>query len=124
MKDNYDLSAGKRGPILEKPAKQDDSMGDLPVVCTLTPATIATRKAALLPRLVERAERREDAADRIRFRLPTDTLPLIATVVDAERQCCRFLRFDITVEPDAGPVWLTLSGPAGTREFLDALIQS
>jgi hypothetical protein len=98
-------------------------MVHLAVVCTLTPATIATRKAALLPGLVRRAESREDTADGIRFKLPADTLPLIASVVDAERQCCRFLRFEITVEADDGPIWLSLAGPPGTREFLSALLE-
>jgi hypothetical protein len=45
----------------------------------------------------------------------------IAHAIDAERRCCRFLRFDLTVEPDAGPVVLDLTGPPGTREFIAAL---
>ena len=98
-------------------------MAELPVVCTLTPATMATRKADLLPRLVKRAESMDDTADGLRVRLPSDALSAILTTVDAERQCCRFLRFEITVEPDGGPIWLSLSGPPGTREFLSALIE-
>ena len=47
-----------------------------------------------------------------------DTLALIAGVVEAERRCCRFLRFAIQVEPDDGPIYLDLTGPPGTREFL------
>jgi hypothetical protein len=42
---------------------------------------------------------------------------------EAERRCCRFLRFGITVEPDAGPIILELSGPPGTREFVSALLE-
>lgn len=96
----------------------------LPVVCTLTPATMATRKAALLPGLVERAEGREDTTTGMRIKLPAGALSAILEIVDAERQCCRFLRFDITVEPDGGPIWLELAGPPGTREFLSALLES
>jgi hypothetical protein len=97
---------------------------DLPVVCTLTPETMATRKANLLSGLVGRAEKREDTADGIRFNFPSDALSAVATTVDAERQCCRFLRFEITVEADGGPIRLSLSGPPGTREFLTALIEA
>jgi hypothetical protein len=43
---------------------------------------------------------------------------MIADVIEAERLCCRFLQFDLTVSPDAGPIILTISGPAGTAEFL------
>jgi len=110
--------------VLKRPAEEDDSIADLPVVCTLTPATIATRKAGLLPGLAARAESREETAAGMRLRFPADALSAILETVDAERQCCRFLRFDITVEPDGGPIWLELAGPAGTREFLSALLES
>ena len=29
----------------------------------------------------------------------------------------------MTVEPDGGPVFLELTGPAGTRDFVSALIE-
>jgi hypothetical protein len=98
-------------------------MTDLPVFCTLTAETIATRKAALLPGLVRRADCREDITNGIRLQLPSDALSEILMVIDAERQCCRFLRFEISVEPDGGPIWLSLNGPRGTREFLSALLE-
>jgi hypothetical protein len=47
---------------------------------------------------------------------------LVASVVEAERQCCRFLRFAIQVEPEDGPIYLDLSGPPGTREFLAGVL--
>jgi hypothetical protein len=101
-----------------------DGNVNLPVVCTLTPETTAMRKAKLLPGLVREAERTEDTPDGLRLKLPSDTLSAVLTTVDAERKCCRFLRFEIAVEPDGGPIWLSLSGPPGTREFLDALLES
>ena len=99
-------------------------MSDLPVACTLTPTTIATRRAALLPGLWQRALERQDTPDgyRLRFDSSGETLHAIMATVDAERQCCRFLEFQLIVEPDGGPVWLALSGPPGTRDFLAALV--
>jgi hypothetical protein len=123
MKDEYDFSAGKRGPVLKGSGKHGASTIELPVVCTLTPTTIATRKAALLRGLVGRADSREETATGMRLRLPADALSAVLETVDAERQCCRFLRFDITVEPDGGPIWVELAGPPGTREFLSALLE-
>jgi hypothetical protein len=61
---------------------------------------------------------------RLRFTASEDTLTTIARAVEAERACCRFLRFQITVEPDGGPISLELSGPPGTREFISALLDS
>jgi hypothetical protein len=96
---------------------------DVPVVCTLDSATLATRREGLLRQLVRRAEHRDEQKDGYRFRFaPTDdVLTLIARVINAERRCCRFLRFRVTVEPAEGPVYLDLTGPAGTREFLCAV---
>ena len=61
---------------------------------------------------------------RLRFYPTDDILASIAQTIDAERQCCRFLRFSITVEPDGGPISLELTGPPGTREFVSALLDS
>jgi hypothetical protein len=99
-------------------------MSDLPVYCTLTPETIETRKAQLLPGLATRAVETTPTPDgyRLRFAASSDILGQIATAIDAERRCCRFLRFDVVVEPDDGPITVTLSGPRGTREFLAALL--
>jgi hypothetical protein len=99
-------------------------VSELPIACTLTPETIKTRRAGLLTGLLDRAESREPTADgyRVRFPASSDTLTAIAQTIDAERRCCRFLTFTVTVEPDGGPISLAVTGPPGTREFLDALI--
>jgi hypothetical protein len=98
------------------------AQGRLPVVCTLTPDTLATRKAGLLAGLLRRVEASEETENGWRLRFAADAWPAVAETVGAERTCCRFLRFHVVVEPDEGPIWLTLSGPPGTREFLESLI--
>jgi hypothetical protein len=94
-----------------------------PIACTLLPADLNARRTQLLPGLVARAETRDPLADGWRFTFDADseTLQTIARVIDAERQCCRFLRFQLTVEPSGGPMALEVTGPDGTREFLEAL---
>jgi hypothetical protein len=101
-------------------------MADLPLVCTLGPDALAARREGLLAELLLRAETREDLVDghRLSFAPGDDTLALIMKTVELERRCCRFLRFQITVEPDGGPVSVQLTGPPGTREFLGALFES
>ena len=98
-------------------------MNDLPVVCTLTPETVATRRAQLLPGLFRRAHASEATGDgyRLRFDASAETLHAIAAAIDAERHCCRFLRFELVVEPNEEALVLTLGGPSGTREFIAAL---
>ena len=111
--------------LLREPRERPQTMTDLPIACTLTPDVLRARRAGLWSDLLQRAEGREDIPEGLRLRFaPTgETLATIARAVEAERHCCRFLRFRITVDPDGGPVFLELSGPPGTREFLGGLFE-
>jgi hypothetical protein len=99
-------------------------MPDLPIACSLDPAELLARREGLLPGLAARALEREALADGFRWRFTPsrELLELIARVIDAERQCCPFFRFELTVEPAGGPVRLAVTGPAGTRELLETII--
>ncbi|HVL69369.1 MAG TPA: hypothetical protein VM364_19080 [Vicinamibacterales bacterium] len=101
-------------------------MPDLPIACTLGPAALKARRQGLLSELVQCAQERLELPEgyRLRFVASGETLLRIAQAIDAERQCCRFLRFTLAVEPDEGPIALDLTGPPGTREFLVALLKS
>ena len=92
----------------------------LPIACTLTPDELRRRRDALLPGIIARASRYEWLEDGFRFHFaPADGLvPAIAAMIDAERQCCRFLRFSLTAEPGEGSLTLDVTGPAGTADFL------
>jgi len=46
----------------------------------------------------------------------------ITHVIDAERQCCRFLEFRLTVPAANEPIQLLVTGPNGTREMLQELL--
>jgi hypothetical protein len=82
------------------------------------------RREGLLSALLRRADAQEELPEgcRLRFAATDDVLVTIAQTIDAERQCCRFLRFRLTVEPDGGPISLELTGPQGTREFVSPLL--
>lgn len=101
-------------------------MVDPPVACTLSPAALRARREGLLTELLRRTDEHQELPEghRLRFAASDDTLATLTRAVDAERQCCRFLRFRITVEPDGGPIVLDLTGPPGTREFISALLES
>jgi len=98
-------------------------MADLPIACTLSPEALKARRENLLDALLQRSTERTELPDGLRLRFTADAqiLAEIARTVDAERLCCRFLSFTITVNPDGGPITLELAGPAGTREFLAAM---
>jgi hypothetical protein len=101
-------------------------MSDLPVACTLDLTELIARRDALLPGLVAQAIGYEVLPDGMRwhFRPSSDPLTAVATTIETERRCCRFLRFEVALEADEGPLSLTVTGPAGTREFLAALMRS
>jgi hypothetical protein len=102
-----------------------DLMAELPIVCTLGPDALNARRQGLLTHLLQRSSSQELLPDglRLRFAPSRDTLSRITEAIEAERHCCRFLRFSLTVEPDEGQFTLDLTGPQGTREFVAALLE-
>lgn len=59
---------------------------------------------------------------RWRFSPQADLVREVGAVIEAEHRCCRFLRFHLLVEPGDGPVWLEVTGPEGTDDFLSTLL--
>jgi hypothetical protein len=94
-----------------------------PVACSLTPEEMRDRQASLIPALLERAVSIEASGEGyfLRFNSDAATLRTIAEVIAAESRCCPFLQFDLSVPPAQGNVSLAISGPKGTRAFLEAL---
>ena len=108
-------------------------MTPLPLISPVEPTTtgLACNLQALSP-----AQREQQAAafeqlrglvlavdelpDGWALRLPTrdDTLPLVAAFIANERHCCPFIDFTFNVTPDAGPLWLRLTGRSGVKDFL------
>jgi hypothetical protein len=97
-------------------------VAELPVACSLTEPELAVRRAGVLGdvRLAQEEARWLPDGVALRFGAEPDRLALLATFIELERRCCAFLRFRLTLEPGGGPVWLELTGPPGTREFLHA----
>jgi hypothetical protein len=58
--------------------------------------------------------------DGFEFEFPADaaTLQLLAEWTIQERMCCPFFEISLRLERDGGPLWLRLTGPKGTKEFI------
>jgi hypothetical protein len=56
------------------------------------------------------------------FMFPNESelISKIAEFISNERLCCPFLKFSLNVFSNNEPVSLTLTGPVGTQEFLQA----
>jgi hypothetical protein len=98
----------------------------LPIACCLTPGELASMRDGLLPGLLARATAQEPVPGGFRWRFDPDAglLSEAAAVIDAERRCCKFLRFVLSVEAGGGPVWLEVTGPSGTEDFLTTLLDT
>jgi hypothetical protein len=105
---------------------ESDLPAPRPIACTLSQAELATRRNELLPGLLRRAESQETIPGGFRwsFSETHGLLNDIASVIAVERRCCRFLSFRLTLEPDGGPLWMEVTGPEGTQEFLRSVLFS
>ena len=63
---------------------------------------------------------RHTLPDGYAYRFDAESVDDLLRWMANERRCCPFLTFAIEVAPAEGAVSLTLTGPDGTREFLDA----
>lgn len=48
----------------------------------------------------------------------------LAGFIAYERDCCRFLTFELVFEPDGGPIWLHIRGPEGVKEFIQSEVSA
>lgn len=97
---------------------------EIPVACCLSNEELRTREATLLAQFKSALLTTEELSDGYLFRIPGDKKWLAATaeLIAAERECCPFLRFELTAQPAMGPVTVRMTGPAGTKEFLKSIL--
>src|SRR5512134_274661 len=94
-----------------------------PIACSLTRAELASRRKELLPGLLSSADSQEAIPGGFRWSFSeTDgLLKKVVSVIEAERRCCRFLRFRLTLGPNGRRLWMEVTGPEGTQDFLSSL---
>ena len=101
-------------------------MEQLPIACTLSEKDLAERKATTLEQLFAGVQELVplNSGYRFRFDASDQTLRNIFEMIAKERKCCRFMDFDVQVSSAEGPIWLAISGPEGTKQFLDSLLNT
>jgi hypothetical protein len=93
---------------------------DIPVACSLTDAELRARLATLVAEFKSRVIATEELRDGYAFHIRGDkkSITAVAELIAAERECCRFLGFELTAEPNMGPVIVRVTGFPGTKELL------
>lgn len=99
-------------------------MNDLPIARSLSRPAFARRRRTVLARLLAQAQEHRITRRSLHFRcLPTRGIVVeLGAFVEDERLCCRSLDFHLEVRRAAGRVWLRITGPRGTRRFLQGLV--
>lgn len=109
--------------------KADDASGPLsirkasPFFCNHMALTAADRKRhfdELGPKLRSLRKGVRELKDGYEFEFPGDasTYQLLTEWAIQERLCCPFFDIGLRLEPENGPIWLSLTGRAGTKEFI------
>jgi hypothetical protein len=95
-------------------------VNDLPIACTLSSGDLARRQAELRSGVLAAADAVEVLPSGLRWRFASspEIVTQLARLIEAERQCCRFLRFRLDAEPGLAGVTLDVTGPEGTGDFL------
>lgn len=103
----------------------DSAKPALPIACSLDAAALASRQNELRAGVLSEAEAVEPVPNGYRWRFPysADLFARLGPMIDAERQCCRFLEFSLNGNADRGTVTMEVTGPAGTREFLEGWVR-
>jgi hypothetical protein len=97
-----------------------------PLACDLTAIPAPAREQHLLTttQVFNRLEAVQELTDGYALRLPNEDemLMSLARFIENERRCCPFFSFVLEVEPNAGPLWLRLTGGPGVKELLRATL--
>jgi hypothetical protein len=108
-----------KGSVMTQPPLA--TLGE-PLACDLDALAPAEREqqAATFEQLRQQVLAVEELADGWAVQLPTaaSTLLLAARFIENERRCCPFFDFTLHVTPDAGPIWLRITGRPGVKDFL------
>jgi hypothetical protein len=99
----------------------DDPSSPLACVPGAIPMNERLQHFALARKLLnQQATERTDLVDGYSFRFDAEKLLELTQFIDNERKCCPFMTFRLKIGPQAGPIWLRITGPESTRKVLQA----
>ena len=95
-------------------------MDELPIACNrdAVDAEETARQLALVERIVDELIERRELDNGYALKLPVQRLRDAAELMEIERRCCGFLNLSLEARASDDHVWLTFSGPRGTKEVL------
>jgi hypothetical protein len=99
-------------------------MQNLPIACTLTDEQLADRRKEIDADVAGVVESVTELPDGYEFHFSNseEWAGKLIHFIKQERQCCRFLTFELIFQPDEGPISMRLRGPDGAKEFIKTMI--
>lgn len=98
-------------------------MSDL--TCKLTTAEFRARKATIIGELksLTVAKQETELGYRYTFSGSDELLDLLVTFIKSERSCCDFFEYKLSIGQPMGNTYLELTGPEGTKKFINEHIE-
>jgi citrate lyase synthetase len=92
------------------------------VTCKLTTPELQERKKTVIAEVKKLVVKRDETTNGVRylFNDSDSTIDLLTNFIKTERLCCSFFEFNLVV--DQGFVTLELTGPEGTKDFIESEI--
>jgi len=98
-------------------------MTEQAIACQLTDNEFRARRDGLLAAVRKMVVTATWGRDGLALEVPpsSDALGALLELIAAERMCCPFLQFRLEAGPADAPTRLTITGPPGSRTFLETL---
>lgn len=90
------------------------------LTCKLMPEELRLRKETVLKSLKEKVLEKKELKDGYAFRFAgtDENLEELMSFIKAERECCDFFIFNLSISGDKSEVWLALTGVEGAKDFV------
>ncbi len=103
-------------------ASCSDNCGKKILACKLTSPELQERKATVITSLKKQVVEKKQVINGYSYKFKGSDFVLdeLNEFVKTERQCCDFFDFTIKTSSSDSFCWLTITGPKGAKEFIDA----
>ena len=94
------------------------------IACKLSEAQLCGRRDELMWDVFAHCQGVTELHDGYEFTFPggDELTERVLSLVLQEMRCCPFFRFELVIEPEAGPITLRLRGGAGVKEFIEGVL--
>jgi len=93
--------------------------------CKLTTPELQKRKETVLKSLREQVVAKKELENGYAFKFPgTDKiLDQLSEFIKTERACCDFFVFGLSISGEQNEIWLELTGPEGSKDFISTELE-